>query len=390
MFITIRYTKIANSTTMKKIIFVFALIFSSIVFAHSAQAFEVKVDDSVTLGKEEIADGNVYASCDDMKIDGTVNGDVIALCKSVTINGVVNGDVISFSQDITINGDVKGSVRVASNNILINGNVGHNVNAFGTEINLSASSTIGWDVLISGVNGNFNGIVGGNLHGDIASANIGGKIGKNINLTIEDENQGGLLINKDAIVGGGLNYTARKEAKLESLSSIVGKIEHQTPKQKTQSALSVISNIFYKLSALFLIGLILISIKKSFVRDVAKNLETKNWQTLLIGLGGLFLTPLVILFFIISIIGIPVALLLLALYLILVGVSVIFSSFFMGEMLLKSFVKKTVNPFLILLFGLTIFTLLSALPYLGASFVLVFVTYGLGGILFTIKKYLYA
>lgn len=390
MFITIRYTKIANSTTMKKIILVFALIFSSIIFTHSAQAFEIKIDDSVTLGKEEIADGNIYASCDTMKIEGTVNGDVIALCKSVVINGTVSGDVISFSQDITINGEVKGSVRVASNKILINGNIGHNVNAFGTEINLTASSTVGWDVLISGVNGNFNGVIDGNLHGNIASTNIGGKIGKNINLTIESNNQGGLLINKEAIVGGDLIYTATQEARIESLSAIAGTVSQATPKEKNQNTISIVSNIFYKISALFLIGLILISLKKSFVSDVTKNLETKNWQTLLIGLGGLFLTPLIILFFIISVIGLPIALILLALYLILVGVSVVFSSFFIGERLLKSFVKKTINPFLILLFGLTVFVLLITLPYLGNYLALVFVTYGLGGILFTIKKYLYA
>lgn len=390
MFITIRYTKIANSTTMKKIFFIFALIFSLSFFIQPTKAFEVKVDDSVFLNKEEIADGNVYASCETMKIDGTVNGDVIALCKSITIDGIVNGDVIAFSQDITINGEVKGSVRVAGNNILINGNIGKNVNTFGTEINLSASSTVGWDVLVAGVNGNFNGIIEGNLHGEIASASVGGKVGKNINLKIEDNNQGGLLINKEAIVGGNLTYDAKREAKIESLSSVTGQILHNTPKEKTQSVINIVSAIFYKISALFLIGLILISIKKSLAHDISKNLETKNWQTLLIGASGLFLTPFIILFFIVSVIGIPVALLLLALYLITVSISVIFSSFFVGEIMLKSFIKKPINPFLILLFGLIIFVLLSTIPLIGSSLVLVFVIYGFGGILFTIKNYLYA
>lgn len=376
---------------MKKIISVVALAFSFIIFAHSAQAFEVKVDDSVNLNKEEIADGNVYASCGDMKIDGTVNGDVIAICKSIIINGTINGDLIAFSQDITINGEVKGSARLAGTNITISGIVNHNINAFGTEINLTPSSTVAWDVLVAGVNGNFNGTIGGNLHGSIASANVAGKIGKNINLTIEDDSsQGGLLITKDAIIGGGLTYTAKQDAKLESLSSVVGPVSHQTPKEKTTTALNIISEIFYKLSALFLIGLVLISLKKKSIHDVSKNLETKNWQTLLIGLGALFLTPLIILFFTLTIIGIPLAILLLAIYIILLALSLIFSSFFIGDKVIKSFVKKPINPFLILLFGLTILVLASCLPYLGGAFVLVFVTYGLGGILLTIKNNLYA
>jgi Protein of unknown function, DUF583. len=377
---------------MKKFLSVVVLAFSFIIFAHSAQAFEVKVDNSVNLTKEEIADGNVYASCDDMKIDGTVNGDVIALCKSVTINGTINGDLIVFSQDITVNGEVKGSARMAGTNITVNGTIDHNINAFGTEINLTPSSTVAWDVLISGVNGKFNGIIGGNLHGSVATANIAGKIGKNINLTIEDykNSQGGLLITKDAIVGGGLSYTAKKEAQLESLSSVVGPVSHQTPKETSETPIEIISTIFYKLSALFLIGLILISLKKKTVYDVAQNLELKNLAATLIGLGALILTPIVILFFAITIIGIPFALILLAAYLILLTLSLIFASFFVGNMLLKSFIKKPLNAFVILLFGLTIFVLLSSMPYIGWAFTLVFMTYGLGGALITIKNYLYA
>jgi len=392
MFITIRYTNFSKFTTMKKILSVAILAFSFIIFAHSAQAFEVKVDNSVNLNKEEIADGNVYASCGDMKIDGTVNGDVIAVCKSIVVNGTINGDLIAFSQDITVNGEVKGSTRVAGTNITINGVVDHNVNAFGTEINLTPNSTVAWDVLVAGVNGQFNGTIAGNLHGSIAAANVAGKIGKNINLTIDDNNakQGGLLITKDAVVGGGLTYTAGQDARIESASSIVGPVLRQAEKIKTETPIDFLAGIFYKLSALFLIGLVLISLKKKAVYDVAQNLEIKNWQSSLIGLGAFILTPVIILFFVFTIIGIPLALLLLATYLILLTLGVIISAFFVGNTLLKSFIKKPLNAFAVLIFGLTIFVLLASIPYIGWSFVLVFMAYGLGGILITIKNYLYA
>jgi len=377
---------------MKKFLSVAILAFSFIIFAHSAQAFEVKVDNSVNLNKEEIADGNVYASCGDMKIDGTVNGDVIAMCKSIVINGTINGDLIAFSQDITVNGEVKGSTRVAGTNITINGTVDHNVNAFGTEINLTPSSTVAWDVLVAGVNGKFNGTIAGNLHGTIAAANVAGKIGKNINLTIDDGDakQGGLLITKDAIVGGDLTYTAQQDARIESTSSIVGPVVRQVEKQKTETPIDFLAGIFYKLSALILIGLVFISLKKKMAYDVAQNLEIKNWQSSLLGLGAFMLTPVIILFFVFTIIGIPLALLLLATYLILLTLGVILSAFFIGNTLLKSFIKKPLNAFAVLIFGLTIFVLLASIPYIGWSFVLVFMAYGLGGILITIKNYLHA
>lgn len=376
---------------MKKIISVVVLAFSFIIFAHSAQAFEVKVDDSINLNKEEIADGNVYASCENMKIDGTVNGDVIALCKSIIVNGTINGDLIAFSQDVTINGEIKGSARIAGTNITVNGVVNHNINAFGTEINLTPTSTVAWDVLIAGVNGNFNGTIGGNLHGSIAAATVGGKIGKNINLTIDDGNasQGGLLITKDAVVGGGLTYTAKQEARLESLSSVVGPISHQEAKNNSKAPIDFVADIFYRLSALILIGLVVISLKKESAYSVSKILETKNWQATLIGLGALVLTPIIILLFVMTVIGIPLALLLLAFYLILLALSLIFSSFFVGNILLRNFFKKPLNAFAILVSGLAIFVLSASLPYIGWSFVLVFMIYGLGGIIISIKNYLY-
>lgn len=391
MFITIRYTNFSKITTMKKILLTVALAFSFIIFAHSAQAFEVKVDNSVNLNKEEIADGNVYASCSEMKIDGTVNGDVIAVCKNIIINGTINGDLIAFSQDITINGEIKGSARVAGTNITVNGIVNHNINAFGTEINLTPSSSVAWDVLVAGVNGKFNGTIAGNLHGNLASASVAGKIGKNINLVIEDDgtSQGGLLITKDAIVGGGLTYTANQEVRLESLSSVVGTVSRQENKQKTEAPINVVSKIFYKLSALILIGLVLLSLKKKAADKVTDILTTKSWQSTLIGLAAFILTPTIILFFCLTIIGIPLAILILAAYLILLSYGLILAAYFIGSTIIKNVYKKEVNPFVTLIIGLIIFTILASLPYIGWSFAIVFALYGLGGILITIKNNLY-
>ena len=393
MFITIRYTKFPKLTTMKTFLLLISLAFSFIIFAHSAQAFEVKVDNSVKLNKEEIADGNVYASCSDMTIDGTVNGDLVALCKNITINGTVNGDLIAFSNNITINGEIKGSARIAGTNLNVNGQIDHNINAFGTEINLSPNSTVGWDVLVAGVNGVFNGIISGNLHGYISAAKIAGKIGKNINLRINTEStaagQGGLLITKDAVVAGSLTYSANQAAKIESPSSIVGAVVRQEIKNKEVSPINILSKIFYKLSALFLIGLVVISLNKKVIYKTINNLEKKYWQSALIGLATLIVAPLIIIFFIFTIIGIPLSLILLAVYFIALFLAIIASSFFVGEFLLKKIFRKSLNAFLVLIIGLLLFVLLSTIPLIGWPISFLFIVYGLGAIFLTIKNHQY-
>lgn len=373
---------------MKKIILTAVLVLSSFIFINQAQAFEVKVDNSVKLNKEEIADGNVYASCGDMTIDGVVNGDVVAVCKSITVNGTINGDLIAFSSDITINGEVKGSARIAGTNLNINGTIGHNVNAAGTEIKLGPNSIVNWDVLVAGVNGSFNGTINGNLHGFISAAEVAGKIGKNINLQLDDKAVGGLLITKDAVVGGTLTYSGTKEARIESPSSIVGSVTRQETKDTKNAPINVLSKLFYKLSALVLIGLVLVGLKKKGVLEVAKNIEKKWWQSALIGLAILVATPLIVFFFFLTVIGIPLALILLAVYLIALSLSVIFGAVLIGELLYKKILKKPSNIFITLIIGLIIFTLLAGLPYIGMFVSFVFIISGLGALFLTIKNHI--
>jgi len=372
---------------MKKIILSAALVFSFFIFISQAQAFEVKVDNSVKLNKEEIADGNVYASCGDMTIDGVVSGDVVAVCKSITVNGTINGDLIAFSSDITINGEVKGSARIAGTNLNINGTIGHNVNAAGTEIKFGPNSIVNWDVLVAGVNNSFNGTINGNLHGFINAAEVAGKIGKNINLQIDDKSAGGLLITKEAVVGGTLTYSGTKEAKIESPSSIVGPVTRQENKDPEEAPINILSKLFYKLSTLVLIGLVLVGLKKKAVYEVIKNIEKKWWQSALTGLAILVATPLIVFFFFLTIIGIPLALILLALYLIAISLSVIFSAVLIGELLYQKTLKKPSNLFITLIIGLIIFVLLAGLPYIGLFISFVFMICGLGAMFLTIKDH---
>lgn len=351
-----------------------------------SSAFELRADNTVKLKQEEIADGNIYASCNNMVIDGVVNGDIFAVCKNINISGIVNGDLIAFSENITINGEIKGSVRVAGTKLNVNGTVGHNINALGTEINLSPTSNVIWDVLVAGANGMFNGNIGGNLHGVIGAANISGKVGKNIDLKIDNNQDGGLLITKDAVIAGNLDYSSKQEATIESPSTISGKINHQEIKNKEKSPVDYLSKIFFTLSALVLIALVLISLSKKIFYSINDILEKKYWQSALIGLAIFLLTPLVVIFFTFTLIGLPLAIIILFLYLVVIPLAIIFSSFSVSNLIFKKLIKKTVNPYITLITGLLIFALITQLPYVSSFFYLIYIIGGLGSSFLIIKN----
>jgi len=373
---------------MKRPILFAAILFSLLLPLGAAYAFEVKVDNSIHLNKEEIADGNIYANCQDMTIDGTVNGDVIALCQKIIINGVVEGDVIAFGKVIEINGEVKGNTRLAGPQITINGTVGHNVNVLGNDIKFNKNSLIKWDALVAGVNGTFDGSIDGNLHGLISVASISGKIGKNINLSIDDSNSttdNNLVITKEAVIAGSINYTATKDLKLENASSVAGQINKQTKENKT-NPLAWLWIVFYKLSSLILITLVLISLKKELLEKITNKINNKWWQSLLIGLAILFFTPLLIILLALTVVGIPLALIVLAAYLSAIILATVLSSYYLGKLALKKLLSpKKINIYGAAILGLTIFTLLSVIPLVGPAISCLAIVIGLGSLFLIIK-----
>ena len=368
---------------MKKIFITLAILLSIGLPLSASHAFEVKTDNSIKLAKDEIADGNVYASCSDMTIDGTVNGDIIALCKNITINGLINGDIIAFGDKIEINGSIKGNARIAGSKININGSIDRNANVFANEINFGKDSIIKWDALVGGVNGNFDGNVDGNLHGFMSLAKISGKIGKNVNLTIDgrsNNNQGGLLVSKDAIIAGDLSYTASKDVQLESSSSVSGKIQKNEARQKETNPLAIFWNIFYKATSLILIAIIAISFKKDIIKQTTSKLD-KNWlYSLLIGFSLLLFTPIVIVILMLTVVGIPLALILLASYLSMIILSIIIASSYLGSLLIKSLSKKEANPYLSAIIGLLIFSLTSSTPFIGWLISVLIISLGFGAL----------
>jgi hypothetical protein len=75
--------------------------------ASPAWASESRQGVDCIVADEEVVEGNLYA-----------------LCRTVVIDGVVNGDLWAAALNITVNGEVTGSVYVAGGKLLVNGIVG--------------------------------------------------------------------------------------------------------------------------------------------------------------------------------------------------------------------------------------------------------------------------
>jgi cytoskeletal protein CcmA (bactofilin family) len=347
----------------------------------------VKSSDFIYVAKDEIIEGNLYFTAKSVTIEGQVLGDVIGIGSNIQINGQIKGDLITIAQNININGKIEGNVRVISNALNIFGTVNKNINFLGESLILNEGSLINQDVLFKSINSEFNGQVNQNIHGGSNSVSIRGKIGQDVDLIIDASKKrkylNSLQINETALISGSLNYQAGNDALIET-SEIKGEINKKNPtktKNKTTG-----NKVFYLIVSSFLIALIINRLFKKEVKLLKKTILEKNYK--LIGYGSilLFLTPIAIFLLFLTIIGLPIAFISLFLWLILVYISRILTALVLGDYLFKLIKKEALSPYLKIITGIVLLTLLIILPYIGWIFSLLSILLGLGSIYYIIKN----
>lgn len=356
----------------------------------AAKAMETKAGNSIYVPKEEIIAGNLYAAGSTVTIDGDVGGDLIAAAQTINVNGRIEGDIIAAAQNIVINGEVGGNIRVAGNSLTVNGIVARNVNLFGANIVIGNNAKIGWDVFTAAANVEVRGDVAGTLSGQAEKVTIAGKIGKNINLKLSGNESEELTIAPGASVVGNLTYTSINAAKIPDSKAVGGKIQQNIPEIEKNQAF--VSWLFRKLFAIFsalVVGLALVLILKKIIPKILARMEENPLKTMLPGLIIMFIIPPIALILILTFIGIPLALIISAWWLVATYLARIFAAVLVGQIIIKYLFKKNnFNLIWSLILGVFVCWLLFAIPFVG-WIIYLFVTWlGLGGIyLFAINQF---
>lgn len=346
-------------------------------------------NEQILITENDVVSGNLLAASKNITVDGTVSGDVIAAAQSITINGRVEGDVLAAAQNVVINGEVGGNIRVVGNSVTINSQVARNVNAFGSDIVISKDARIGWDAMLFASSAQIKGAITGSLSGYVQNVIISGKIGKNADLKTYDKNQTQrIIITKESIINGDLNYTSTTRAEIESGANISGQINYQAPiiQKKNNVSAWIWARVFSILS-MILIGLIFLFITTKHTNNILKTLKTKPAKSFLIGAIIFLIVPPLVIVLAITIIGLPLAAILLSLWLAGIFLAKTMVAIFVGNLLIKDLIKKPQTPlFWSLIFGTLIMSILFSLPIVGWIISLLTIWLGLGGFLFYVTN----
>lgn len=307
------------------------------------------IEDSVTIADSE-----------------TVNGNVFVIGNTVTINGQIGGDLFVIADTLNIDGgQIYGNVFTLANNITLNGLI---YDLYGVCDTLTMS---------------YDGIAYRDLKVKCDTANLNGVVGKSVNI----EAKKALNIETDCIIYGDLNYTAASEITVPE-GIVTGNVNYE--KISLDKSNSVWNYIFSALSALvftLIIWLLMSKIAPKFYGKV-NNMPTKKMLiSILIGLAAIILVPLVAFLLMITVIGIPVAFALIAIFALIISVSFATATIGISNKLankVKSLAKFN-NLFAVIIMSLVLWALVQ-IPFAGIVISFLLTLCGLGMFLSSITN----
>jgi len=356
------------------------LIFASCESGHQPEKSEKA--RKVVLPAGETHEGWYFAAGDQVYIQGTVNGDLYAGAGIVEINGTVNGDVIAAGGDVLVGGTVSDDVRVAGGTIRIDGKVGKNVTAAGGTVRLGRTAEVNGSLLGAGGAVLISGSVGHDARIGAGDIDVAGSIGGTLDAASEE-----ITVIKGATIGRDLNVWAESKDKIEiAEGSVKGAVNIHLEEEKVGAKMLGHSLTwfwwkFFWVGSLLITLLALTFLVPRYLQILADAILHQPGLSALWGAVGVIAVPLVTLLLCITLIGIPIGMLVLALFLWLLYVSQLSLGVVVGHAFFKAGQKSGWALFGWLALGVILVQAFTVIPYLGFLINLAGVIFGLGAML---------
>ncbi|MGE5553351.1 MAG: hypothetical protein ACM3XZ_05450 [Betaproteobacteria bacterium] len=350
----------------------------TVVSLPTLAAFELMGGQATLIvDKGRTVKGDLYAAAQTIIVDGTVTGDLVAAGQTVVVNGRVDGSVLAAGSQVTLNGPIGENVRVAGATVTITNKVGRNASLAGSDLILTSSSELGGGLLAGASRLELRGRVADDVLAGAETLLLGGKVGGGVRADV-----GRLDVSPEAEVTGKVFYRSRQEAQVPGSAQVKGGVQFEPRPAPTVNVNW--RRVGQVINAGWFLGLLLLSVVLWLLypeRLAELTIPAKRtWSRgFLFGLLGLILGPVAIGLAFASFIGIPIALVLLGLYL---G-GLIFSlplaaSLAARQVLATYYPDLTPHPALVAALGMAGLFLLGLVPFVGPLVRFLAIILGLG------------
>jgi len=339
----------------------------------------------VTVPASQVVNGDYFAFGGTVEISGTINGDLYASGGQVVIDGTVNGDVLVAGGRVRLSGTVSQDVRAAGGQVTISGGVGRNLTVAGGQVELAPSAIVRGGLVAAGGNVDLSAPVTGAVKVAAGTLMVANRVGGNVDAAV-----GTLRIASRADVQGDVNYWSRREASVSEGARIGGQIVRNVPTKRPRLFPAVFFAWLVFVSINFLstliLGLLSLRLLPRFHQSVVTTLKERPWSSLGIGFFAAIVLPVVCSLLFATVIGIPLALILLTAFFIMLYWVRIYAIGRIGEAILGR-LRPNSGRASALVLGLFIYYLLAVIPFIGWLVVPLVMLFGLGAELIARKQF---
>jgi cytoskeletal protein CcmA (bactofilin family) len=265
----------------------------------------LRTSDQVIVTTGDVIPEDLYAAGGQTIVEGVVQGNLVVIGGELIITGTVEGDVVGLvGGPARISGEVQGSVVLAALRLETAGTVGGDVAGLVGEARVGGS--VGRDLLLVAGSADLTGRVGGDVYAQAWQLDVDGEVGGNVDARVDD-----MVLGDAARVQGDVTFRASGGVSLSKDSLVGGTLLRADVVSPVWA--KALTAVFGWLSVLGFIvaGVALFWVFRGTTPRAVRVARERPWRSALVGLLVLLLPPVIALPLFLTLVGLPVALLIL-------------------------------------------------------------------------------
>ncbi len=347
--------------------------------AAGAHALELRhADGDVRIARGETVAETLVASGDRVTVDGKVDGDLIVLAERFVLAGEVTGNLFAAAGEVELRGDVRGAAHLVGERVDVEGTVARSLYAAAETLALGDDGSVGADVLLLGDRVRLEGRAGRDLAAVAEDLEIRGSVARNARTYGET-----LVLDREARIAGDLDLRLPegREAQIADAASVGGELRTGVIDPSEQGGRWT-DPAFYGAGFVFLVSAFLVGLALQAVAPKAFGAHVATPTDFLrcVGLGfvALVATPVFLVLCLVTVVGIPIGVIGLFVYLTSLFLSLVVVAALIGSAVWGSESESVWAFGTSLLLGLVILGVAANLPFLGGLVRFLVLLTGLG------------
>jgi hypothetical protein len=265
----------------------------------------IRTANQVIVTEDTVVTEDLYAVGGRTIVEGTIQGDLVVLSGEVIVTGTVEGDVIGFVWGpARLRGEVGESVLLAALRLEAGGLVGGDLGIVAGEARIPGA--VARDLLAITGSTALTGSVGRDLRAQAWELTVDGEVGRDVSARVDD-----LVVGDTARIGGDFTFRASGDVRVSDAATVGGSLVRAQVVAPTWA--QAVTRLVGWLSVLgFLVaGVALFWVFRGTASRSVRVARERPGRSALVGLAVLVVPPLLAIPLFLTLVGLPVAVLVL-------------------------------------------------------------------------------